>query len=466
MRLGLVSLRESPSFPPGSLVYLATYLRENVPSISVEIIDINFDDVHQRLASGAFDLVGITAMTVDYAKAMDIAELVKRDLSIPTVIGGVHISLLPSSLRPCFDVAVIGEGEQTMLELVQLFLASGRLVPGELSRIPGLAFFSDTDLVVTTPRPRIEPLDEIPVPDWDLVNPAYFKYRPMVRWGEFGRSGLLLTSRGCPYDCVFCSSKRMWGGIRFHSAEWVVQAVRRLVVNHHVTHITAWDDLFCVNKTRLRSIAAALRQEGLTDSVRFACQGRSNLMDEEMCEILRSMNVSSICFGIESGSERVLRTLKTGNVSVHDNARAIQLCSKYGIAPQVSVIFGSPGEKLEDMKQTLRFLDFAVEHGATDIQTFIMTPLPETEVWRVAKERGLVSDEMDWGSLSLFSDEPMLLDQDVDPSDFGALVAQSRARARSVVWRTKVLPLLTRRPIQAAWFAVNNPSLVLATIFG
>lgn len=467
MKLGLVSLRDSNSFPPGSLVYIATYLKEHIPSTSVKIIDITFDDVYHRLTSGNFDLIGISAMTIDYGKAVNLAKKVKQESSIPIVIGGVHISLLPSSLERCFDVAVMGEGEQTMLELLELFARTGQFRAQDLESIAGLAFFNEDELVMTEPRAPIEPLHQIPVPDWSLVNPGYFRRRPMIRWGEFGVSGLLLTSRGCPYDCIFCSSKRMWGKMRFHSPEWVVEATKDLALNHHVSHITIWDDLFSIDKVRLGSIAESLQRQGRwVERVRFACQARASLMDDEMCEILKSMNVRSICFGIESGSERVLKSLKTGRVSVEDNARALELCAKYGIESQVSVIFGSPGEKLEDMQETLRFLDFAIEQGTTHIQTFVMTPYPETEIWEIAERRGRVKDQVDWECLSLFSGQPLLLDDDVSMTDFQAVLSQSRAKARRVAWSRKVLPLTRHSPWEAACYAMKNPSMLFRTIFG
>ena len=121
--------------------------------MDIQIVDGNFDRVLRTLTRGQFDLIGITAVTVDYGRAAAVAQEVKQALSVPVIIGGVHISSLPSSLKPCFDLGLIGEGEQTMLELLRLFGATRQFRAEDLVSIPGLAFFEDGALVVTDPRP-------------------------------------------------------------------------------------------------------------------------------------------------------------------------------------------------------------------------------------------------------------------------------------------------------------------------
>lgn len=465
MKIALVSLNKG-TFPPGGLVYVATSLKSALPWVEVEIIDINYDDVYGRLMEGEFDLIGIGAMTVDFGKAIKLAERLKQKSSKPIIIGGVHISVLPSSLKPCFDVAVIGEGERTMQELVELYEREGEFSPDKLQAINGLAFFRDGQVVRTEPREPIERLDDIPIPNWSLVNRGYFRRRATIRWGKFGVRGSLLTSRGCPYKCTFCSSKRMWGRPRFHSPQYVVRLVKDLVSRYNVSHIQIWDDLFAVDKKRLRRIAVALEEEKLTRTVEFSCTARTNLIDDEMCEILRTMNVKSVCFGIESGSERVLQSLKTGQISVEDNRRAVELCTKHEIESHLSIIFGSPGEKIEDMRETLHFLDFAIQKGATYILTFIMTPYPQTEMWEIAKNRGKVYNDMDWELLSLTPERPLLLDEDVDLKEFQRILSESRAKARRLVWSKKVPSFIKSSPGEAISLVLKNPFIGIRTLLG
>lgn len=416
MKVGLVYLNENKgACPPIGLMSIAAYVTQNIPSCQVEIIDVNFEDVYAKLESTEYDLIGLSAMTIDYSKAIDLAWRIKRITEIPIVIGGVHISILPESLKECFDIGVVGEGEQTFLELLQLYESVGSLDHEHLRNINGLAYVHDGQLFRTGERKLIEPLDLIPVPDTSFISDRYFVFKPLIPWGEFGREAIILTSRGCPYRCVFCSTTRFWKKVRFFSLEHVVGEVNHLINKFGSDHIQIFDDLFTMNKRRLREIAEAFKKNGITKRVKFSCQLRANLVDDELCEILKEMNVAIASFGFESGSDRVLRYLKAGSVSVEQNKNAIKMCRKHGLKVVGSLIFGSPGETVEDMERTIEFIDFTKQAGADRIWSFVMTPFPGTQIWEVAKSRGKVSEDMDFSMLSHQAvDNPLCLDEDID----------------------------------------------------
>jgi len=468
LKLGLTFLTKSGSGQcvPYGLMSIATYLEQKMDAIDVQIIDTNFENVYETIKHGKFDLIGIGSMTIDYQKTIDLAKRIKNDFNMPILVGGHHISSLPSSFKDCFDIGISGEGETTMLELVQLFEKKMRFNDKELEGIKGLIIPKKNDGVFLTERRKpIRPLDEIPIPNRKFINKGYFKRRQLDVWGEFGIESSIITSRGCPYKCIFCSTTRFWSELRFHSPKHAVEEVYQLVENHGVTHIQVWDDLFTIHKKRLREIAKLLREEGLTEKVKFNAQPRANLIDDELCQILKSMNVEIVLFGFESGSERTLKYLKGESISVDDNKNAIKLCQKHGIKAQGSLIFGSPGETLEDMEKTLDFIDFAKKNNVNHLWSFVMTPFPATPIWDIAQKRGKVDDNMDWDLLSHQNiDKPLLLDDDISVEEFKKVFLKGRAQMRYFKWK-KILSFIRNSPLETLGIFLLHPIENLKKLF-
>jgi radical SAM superfamily enzyme YgiQ (UPF0313 family) len=194
----------------------------------------------------------------------------------------------------------------------------------------------------------------------------------------------------------------MWQVLRCHSAAYVVQEIRTLVERYDVRRINLMDDLFSADRTRLRQIADAVVSEGLNRKVYFACHGRAEFVDEEICTEMRRMGVESITFGFESGSQRILSYLKKGAATVEGNLRAARICRQAGLRVGGSFIIGSPGETRDDVMQTYEFIR---KSGIIGGDVYVLIPYPGTEVWEYAKQRGLVSDRMDWSTLQTDSFE-------------------------------------------------------------
>ncbi|HIH43705.1 MAG TPA: B12-binding domain-containing radical SAM protein [Candidatus Methanoperedenaceae archaeon] len=431
MKLALVNtvranLRNSQS--PLGLAYIATYLREFMGFNNIRIIDGNTEDILPEIVKFRPDIAGISSMTMAHGYANELASEIKERLGIPLIYGGVHISTLPSSLSRSFDIGVIGEGEETMLELVRS-LEEHEPEKASLEKIKGIVYWKGGQLEYTERRPLIEPLDRIPIPDRDFLSRDYF--RPMTSFdGDTHIEGNILTGRGCPYRCRFCSTSVFWDRVRLHSAQRVCDEIRTLVDGNGVDSILIWDDLFTISKKRTRDIADILKKEGITDRVIFSAQARANLINDDICEILNSMNVKSVGFGFESGSQKVLDYLKCGSVTVEQNKNAILTCKKHGLKVTGSLMFGNPGETLDDMKETLELIDFMGQNGADLIWTFVTKPLPGTEFWEIAKSRGKVSDDMDWTILEQTDDaNPLMLDDSISKQEFRKIMEDARSRA-------------------------------------
>lgn len=427
MRIGLVNTGLDENSPPINLVYLATSLKSNGFN-DVKIIDHTFRRENLRKEVKGLDCVGISAITKYYKKACGMAKQIKESTGIPLIMGGVHISTVPDSLSPDFVLGVTGEGENIITDLCKILHQEGSFIPEKLREVPSLVYWNNNRLVKTSPAQLIENLDDVPMPNFGLLDEHYFN-KKWINWAETkGRLMHIITTRGCPYNCIFCATKRFWKVVRFHSSERIFNEVNELVHKWGVDHIVVDDDLFLIHKKRLEKFADLMDQHGLSGRVAFSCNARTNLLDEDICLILKRIGVKALNFGFESGSERVLRYLKGDNITVEDHKKAIHLCNEYGFKVYGSLIFGSPSETIEDMNKTLQFIDFTLKNNCHKVWAFVMTPLPGTPLWDIAKQRGKVNDNMDWDMLDLNSCEnPMFLEPDVDPKEFKKIFKEATA---------------------------------------
>jgi len=369
-------------YPQLGLGYLVSYARKVLGHDKHEFVVIN-SRVEETLDDFRPDLVGISCFSPDYGIAKRYARLCRKR-NLPVIVGGIHISLLPTSFSEDMDVGVLFEGEQTMAELIRLYDSLGRLDAGSLSSVKGICYWRGGQLQITEPRPLIDELDSIPYPARELLD-------------LHGTHLSMFTSRGCPYRCVFCASSRFWVKTRFASAEYVAGEINELYHNYGAKLISFYDDLFIANKKRLQDLLEIFARDGILGKVRFSCSVRSNLIDVQMAKLLKELGVVSVALGLESGHPRVLEYLKGGNVTVEDNSSAVKVLARNGIAPNGAFVIGSPDETREEIMATY---DFIKSVPLRNFNVYVMTPFPGTPVWHEAVERGLISEDFDdWSSL-------------------------------------------------------------------
>jgi len=379
MRILLVNVvdpRDSTAIPHLGVAYLASYLRKNGGYTDIKILNSPIDDALETFKP---DLVGFSSVSQNYDIARAEAEKAKR-AGVVTVIGGVHITLLPHTLDKNMDFAIIGEGEQTFLELVKHL--DGKIK--DRRKIKGLAFWKDGKIVMNKPRPLIESIDSIPMPARDLL--------------EKTTMPTMFTSRGCPYKCIFCSSTHFWNTVRFHSAGYVLDEIKYLVDNG-AKHISFTDDLFIANKKRLEEIVSGIKKQGINKKVTFTMWCKANLITPETAKLLKEMNTELVSLGLESGSDEILKYAKGSAASVADNERAVNLLKDNGINVQATFVIGFPKDTRDTIMQTLDF----IKHSRLDsFEVYMLAPMPATPIWEYAKSRGLVSEDPDfkWSSIA------------------------------------------------------------------
>jgi len=423
----------APSMVPLNLLYLSAYLESR--NIPVKILDGQIHDLDkQNLVRhiGQFNpnVVGISCATPLVYPAHRIAKTVKAVSRQMTVImGGPHPTILPEETiaDENVDIVVRGEGEITLFELVTA-IENG----SSLNSILGITYRDNGNIVSTQNRPLKTDLDSLPLPSRHLI--PIGKYRPQIDIYSRLPWTHMLTSRGCPYKCIFCASRQISGHkYRVRSPEKVVEEIDLLVNQYSIRNIGMADDNFIVDRKRTERICDMLIKEGYNRTVDWSCALRADKVDQSLLKKMRAAGCRCICVGIETGSQRLMNILKK-HLKLEKVEEGVKMMRKAGIKVRGTFMLGIPTETEEETLQTINFakklnLDFAKFN--------IITPYPGTELYEMAKERGLVGDDT-WARLIPgigFSEaEPVFVPEGRDPKE---LKAKQRRAARTFYLRPR-----------------------------
>ncbi len=440
LRLGLILATRLDkgylhTFGPSGLGYLAASVRRHLPGVEV-VMKEKLED----LLALKPDLIGISAQSENYAVAIQFGKQIKQTLNIPVIIGGVHITMLSESLHDTFDVGVMGEGETTLVELLQSFMDHRGFDREALKSISGLVFKHHGSLHRTAPRELVK--------DLDSLAPPVFEELPFHRKSHMV---CLMSARGCPYHCTFCISEKFSQRYRSLSFDRVADDVENWVKVKGVKHIVFYDDLLIANKKRVEGLLARLRQKKLLGKCTFSCAVRANLIDDEMCRLLKELGVLDLGIGLESFSDKILRYYNKSGCTGEINQRAIDLLYQAGIKVNPCIILAAPIETKEDMLVTLRKVYENLRDGKINGPTWsTLIPYPGTKVWDYALARGIVSLDMDWDKFST-AHSSLYLCEAVSQAEFGELITE---------WMTKISILLRNQPERGGTFVIRNPQVV------
>lgn len=414
MKIALLNANKTGKLiPPLGLLSLATYSIKKTSILKkseIKIFDVNQLNYFNELLKFNPSILCISCMSFCFNEAKRIAEEIKNK-KIIILVGGVHISTHIQSFCKPFDIGIIGEGEISLLEIIQHINQNHGINFSKLKDISGIIFFDKKGKVIKTrERELIKNLDEIPIPNRSFLPEEYFLPEKLNSYGLPGTAkvGHILTSRGCPFNCVFCSTKNFWRYVRLYSIKRVVEEIRYLKENYGAEIIMAWDDTFLFNKKRARELLEELKKQEILGKIKFSLQMRPDLIDEEFCQILKELGTLVVGFGFESGSNKILRYLKNnGASSVEKNKNAIILLDKQGINISGSFMFGSPNETIKDLKKTVEFMESLSEvPHVVKIWYGETTPMPSTELWGVAIKKGIINKNFNqWEKLKIHQED-------------------------------------------------------------
>jgi radical SAM superfamily enzyme YgiQ (UPF0313 family) len=321
-------------------------------------------------------VVGLSALATMRVAALRMATYAKR-AGATVVAGGADPTARPhlylqhsvTDIHP-FDVVVIGEAEETILELLPLLLQEGP-APEALMSVQGIAYRDNTGEVVTTsPRPLIHDVDSIPLPARDLIDVELYRQAWHSRHGSFSLS--ILATRGCPFNCAWCQKTVFGRSFRPRSPQLVAEEMRVLKTQYHPDQLRIVDDVMGIDRDWVRQWHDAVLE---TDAcIPFECLSRVDLMDEELARLLRDVGCVRISFGTESGSQSVLDAMTKG-ITVEQIYRAAEVCRQFGIETYFYMMVGYPGEVWGDLQESVRLLRDTTPDA---FSTTIAYPLPGT----------------------------------------------------------------------------------------
>lgn len=367
--------------PTLGLLHLAAEVRLHgyEPSIiESDVFDMSVDDVVAEVVRQNPRYVGITLFTVGVWCGAEIARKVKNRLPEAIIIvGGPHISSMgPETMQRFleFDYAVVGEGEEILVDLLQA-LENG----GDLEKIDGLIYMAPGEFqhrcVVTPKRKVTKDMDRLPMPAWDLLPDFPRGFRPAAY--DYPRMPVasIAASRGCPFHCKFCDTSTFGASVRAYSAQRVFDIIVHLQKTYGVKHILFVDDLFTASRKRTTELCNLIIDNGL--DITWSCASRVDVVKKDLLGLMKKAGCWEISFGLETGSDVMLKKMDKA-ASVERSEETLQWCADAGIRSKGLFMLGYPGETLESIQQTK---DFVRRVPLTLMHLTKFTPYPGSPIY-------------------------------------------------------------------------------------
>lgn len=384
-----------PSFGLVCLAAVAQQAGATVTVVESSALELSTEAALQAILAAEPDIVGFTATTSEVLRAAELAQALKAlRPGVLTVLGGCHVTALPADTLeacPAFDMAVIGEGEETLRELL------GRVAGGDTrpADVPGTAVRGDGRIVVNPARAVMEDLDVLPLPAWSLLPGFPGAFRPSPgRIRRWPCASIVLT-RGCPNTCVFCDRSVFGNRCRAYSPAYAVRLVRDLCERHGVRELLIEDDTFVIVKARVREFCERVIAARL--GVSWSCLGRADRVDPELLRLMRRAGCWHISYGIESGDEAILAAMHK-RLDLDQIRQAVAWSREAGLRTKGFFIVGFPGETPASLDRTRRL---ALTLPLDDISVMQMTPFPGSELYRIAGDYGTV--DRDWRRMNVLN---------------------------------------------------------------
>jgi radical SAM superfamily enzyme YgiQ (UPF0313 family) len=385
--------------PPLGIAYIASALIET-GKVDVRIFDATFSPSMGRAVTAIKefdpDIVGIYVDTFMYNDAIAIAGAAKQ-LGKFVVTGGPHATVMPETLTQYADIIVIGEAEQTFVEIIEKY------DDRDFGTIQGIFYKEGKNDVKTADRITYLDLDSIKSPAFELLDMKSYT----SRWHYLDsvdtrlRGTNLIGSRGCPFDCTYCQPtlRCMFGTvIRSRSPENIVEEIKRLKHRYHLDSFFFHDDTFTVDKNRLITLCEQILKADL--KIFWGCNSRVDTVDRDLMEIMYSAGLRKLHLGAESGCQRILDTIYNKAITTEQVRHVTEMAKDVGVRCFCFFILGAPSETREEIRRTI---DFACSLPIDEVSFSILTPLPGTEIFRSMRADSRYSVSTEFSDFNYYS---------------------------------------------------------------
>jgi len=382
-----------------SIGYIAAYLERggyHVKIIDAIALNISEYETVDLVLKENPDAAGITTVTSSRFSAIKIIKLIKeKNKNLFIFAGGRHFhSVSKESLTdiPCLDLIVRGEGEETCLELL-----NGYFEKKDLSEIRGLALRKDGKIIFTPERDAIN-LDALPMPAWHLFDLSL--YNQTLEGEKKTKAIGVISSRGCPNNCVFCANNSFLRTLRLLSPAKFVDQIEFLNKNYGYTGFDIWDDTLTMSRKHILEICDEIIKRNL--KIIWYARARVNTVDYNVLKKMKEAGCGIIGYGIESGSEKVLKEIKK-NITIKQAKDAVRLSAKLGFIIKCWFIYGLPGENFDDIKKTRKLMRQLKNYGAlygAKVLNFSNFPLlyPGTPLTESSMQENIFPKDFRWSS--------------------------------------------------------------------
>jgi len=384
------------------VIYDADHGKTPIPRTSTELLEIFpkylegiknpnheiWQEVEETIATIKPDLIGVSFLSTKLGSVIQTVNIAKKIYpKIPVVLGGAHPSFFyeVSLNQTRADFIILGEGEETFAELISCLEKK----ENNFHQIAGLAFKGNQgNITCTAPRALLKNIDQLPFPDRDSLLKQH-TYRP-------DDLGMMMTSRGCPFNCTFCAS--IWGrNVRYRSVENIIKEIEWLHNNYNVQKIYFKDDTFTLDKSRIYEFCISLQQRNI--KIKWECLTRIELIDEELIQKMREAGMDYLKIGIETGSERLLKKTNK-NITIAQIRKGAEILRATKQDWSAFFMIGYPDETEEEIFMTWNLIE---EIKPTYVSMSILVPYPGSQYYYELEELGWISQNSNWNLYDPFS---------------------------------------------------------------
>ena len=367
---------------PLGICYLAGFLEKNgidVGILDADILDLTFEQSIEEIEKKSPKILMISILTTTYDSVIKLSNKLKeKNPSLKIIVGGPHLATYPESTmkNKCFDVGVVGEAEYITLELVQHILKEENF-----QSMKGIVYLANDALVKNPPGDIIQDLDELPIPAYHLL-PSMDLYHPQIHTYKYQPVVPMITSRGCPYRCIFCDQGVFGKRFRYISGKKVVDQMEELQKRYGIREVTFYDDVFTLNKERIYEMCDEIEKRKL--KIAWNCSSRADHLDKNLLKRMKEAGCWMIGMGIESGNQEILDFIKK-DVKLEKIREVTDWAHEAGIKIKAFFQIGHPKETEQTMEDTINFAKSLKIYSA---DFTISTPFKGTELYEIAKDYG------------------------------------------------------------------------------